>query len=110
MFHILGKLNPFSGHGRRPHAVTRRRVANRPSVDGLERRELLTTVNVSAKANIYGAGLRTPPAPGGGGGGVLPPGIDLSNLGNPTVVDFPTVTGTVSGWAAAGGYNGPDGG
>src|SRR5205823_1115043 len=25
-------------------------------------------------------------------------------------VDFPAVSGLVSGWAAAGGYNGPDGG
>ena len=79
-------------------------------VDGLERRELLSTLTVSGQANIYGAGLMVPPAPGGGGGGVLPKEVDLSTLGNPAVLDFPSVTGTVSGWAAAGGYNGPDGG
>jgi hypothetical protein len=36
--------------------------------------------------------------------------ISLSTLGTPKVVGFPTATGTVSGWAAAGGYNGADGG
>ena len=36
--------------------------------------------------------------------------VNLSSLGNPQILDFPTVSGTVSGYAAEGGYNGPDGG
>jgi hypothetical protein len=88
----------------------RRSQAHHPSVDGLEKRSLLSTVVVSAKANIFGAGLAAAPDPGGGGGGVLPLAVTLSTLGTPKVVDFPTATGTVSGWAAAGGYNGADGG
>ena len=39
-----------------------------------------------------------------------PKPITLASLDNPTVLEFPTVTGTVSGWAAAGGFNGPNGG
>ena len=37
-------------------------------------------------------------------------GLTSAALGNPQALNFPTVGGTVSGWAAAGGYNGPDGG
>ena len=35
----------------------RRILARHPSVDGLEQRELLSTIDVSGQANIYGAGL-----------------------------------------------------
>lgn len=88
----------------------RKSRARRLLVDGLETRELLTVVSVAGQANIYGAGLATPPAPGGGGGGVLPTAITLSTLGNPSILTFPTVIGRVSGWAGTGGYNGADGG
>jgi hypothetical protein len=106
----LQHLNPFSMRARRSDASKQRDRALRPLVDGLEQRELLSTVKVSGQANIYGAGLKNPPAPGGGGGGVLPVPVSLSVLGSPKSVVFPTATGTVSGWAARGGYNGPDGG
>ena len=96
--------------GRNRAVKGRRSHAQHPSVDGLERRELLSTVMVYGTSNIYGAGLASPPAPGNGGGGVLPTPISLSALGSAKVIDFPTVTGTVSGWAAQGHYNGPDGG
>ena len=45
-----------------------------------------------------------------GGGGVLPSPITLSALGNPKLLEFPEVTGEISGWAAAGNYNTADGG
>jgi hypothetical protein len=109
---ILGLLNPFRRDARRATVRTRRRVNLEltPCLADLERRVLLTTVVVSEQANIYGAGLRTPPDPGGGGGGVLPTPVKLSALGNPKILEFPAVSGMVSGWAAAGHYNGPDGG
>lgn len=81
-----------------------------PRGEGLEPRELLSTVRVIARSNIFGAGRAHPPAPGGGGGGVLPVRVDLADLDNPASVVFPSVAGQVSGWAAAGGFNGPDGG
>ena len=104
-------LKSFSTHRSRPSARTRRNLARHPSVDCLEQRELLSTVDVSGQANIYGAGLTVPPDPGGGGGGVLPVKVDLSALGNPQALDFPAVSGSVI--AVVGGsnpYNGPDGG
>ncbi len=107
---MLRRLKRYSRQWQRLGARRREIHKRRPLVDGLERRELLSTVSVSGQANIYGAGLTVPPDPGGGGGGILPVKINLSALGSPRMVDFPTVTGTVSGWAAAGGYNGPDGG
>lgn len=67
-------------------------------------------VTVDGKANIYGAGLAIPPSPGGGGGGLLPVAVELSRLQNPKKLTFANVSGTVSGWAARGGYTGPDGG
>ena len=103
-------LKPLSSRARRLPATKRRNRYRRPFVDGLERRELLSLVDVSGEANIYGAGLTAPPDPGGGGGGVLPVELKLSSLGNPQVLVFPAVSGTVSGWAAEGGFNGPDGG
>ena len=107
---MLHSVNLFSSHCQRPVPSKRLHRNLHPSVDELERRALLSTVNVSGQANIYGSGLAVPPDPGGGGGGVLPVKVDLSTLGNPQVLDFPAMSGTVSGWAAAGGYNGPDGG
>ena len=107
---MLCNLNPFSSHARGLAAARRWSRIRRPSLDGLERRVLLSSVEVSGEANIYGAGLTVPPDPGGGGGGVLPVKVTLSALGNPQIVDFPSATGTVSGYAAEGGYNGPDGG
>lgn len=85
-------------------------------VEPLEMRTMLsssTLVTVSGKANIYASGLiapAIPPSPGGGGGGVYPTTINLSTLGKPSKLSFPAVSGTVSGWAAAGGFNGADGG
>jgi hypothetical protein len=67
-------------------------------------------VTVSGKANIFGAGLAVPPSPGGGGGGLPPAVIELSRLQNPKRISFSNISGTVSGWAARGGYTGPDGG
>jgi hypothetical protein len=72
--------------------------------------QTLVRVTVHGKANIFGAGLTVPPSPGGGGGGVLPAAVQLSRLQNPRRLTFSNVTGSVSGWAARGGFNGPDGG
>ena len=102
--------NPNGRHARRLTVRKRQNRALHACPGGLEPRVLLSTVAVSGQANIYGAGLTTPPAPGGGGGGVLPVKVTLASLGSPKVVDFPSASGTVSGWAAEGGYNGPDGG
>jgi hypothetical protein len=73
----------------------------------------MTTVDVPGQANIYAAGFAppaAPPDPGGGGGGKYPTPIDLTAMGSPAQLTFPAVSGTVSGWAKAGNYNGPDGG
>ena len=107
---MLPSLNPFSRNTPRFPATKRRNRNRHLSVVGLETRRLLSVLDVSGQANIYGAGLTVPPDPGGGGGGVLPVKLNLSALGNPQVLDFPTISGTVSGWAAEAGYNGPDGG
>lgn len=51
-----------------------------------------TTVSVDGKANIFGAGKPSPPAPGGGGGGLLPPAVELpSDAG--VVVTFTCTAG-----------------
>ena len=72
---------------------------------------MLSAVDVSGQANIYGAGLTFPPDPGGGGGGVLPVQVDLSALGNPQALDFPAISGAVSGWVGGPDpYSGSDGG
>ncbi len=76
----------------------------------LERRDLLAPLTVGGRANIFGAGLSVQPAPGGGGGGTAPIPVNLAGLGNPGALTFPSVTGNVSGWAARGGFNPPDGG
>ncbi len=107
---MLHRLNQLSNQTRVLPATRRQSRDWQPSLDGLEQRRLLSTVSVSGEANIYGAGLKVSPDPGGGGGGVLPVQVNLSSLGNPQILDFPTVSGTVSGYAAEGGYNGPDGG
>lgn len=51
-----------------------------------------TWVAIDAQANIFGAGLDMPPAPGGGGGGVLPPVVDLPP-GGTRLVTFPCTDG-----------------
>jgi hypothetical protein len=108
---MIGKfLGLFHTLGRNPAVRTPPHRPRPLQVEALEERAIPATVTVSGQANIYGAGLTAPPAPGGGGGGVLPTLVSLASLGNPRQLDFPSVSGTVSGWAAAGGYNGPDGG
>ena len=52
------------------------------------------TVRVDARANVFGAGHTTAPAPAGGGGGLLPPYVLLPN-GNGRVLSFSSVTGTI---------------
>jgi hypothetical protein len=51
--------------------------------------------DVPGQANIFGAGLDVPPAPGGGGAGVLPVMWPVPP-GTAGVVTFPTVTGEVN--------------
>lgn len=55
-------------------------------------------VAIDAQANIFGAGLDAPPAPGGGGGGVLPPVVELPATGT-RLVTFPC-TGGLTDFAA----------
>ncbi len=56
------------------------------------------SISVDGRANIFGAGKSTPPAPGGGGGGLLPPSVSfLANAFDELTLT--AVTGTVSGWA-----------
>ena len=57
--------------------------------------EMSSTIRVSARANIFGAGHDVPPAPGGGGPGLLPPVVYLPP-GQGRVVTFPSVTGKVN--------------
>ncbi|MHB8523739.1 MAG: LamG-like jellyroll fold domain-containing protein [Limisphaerales bacterium] len=64
------------------------------------------TVTVDAKANLFGAGHTTPPAPGGGAAGLLPPHVSLPP-GTNRVLTFSTVTGTVH--FSTGLANDPDG-
>lgn len=63
---------------------------------------------VPGTANIYGAGLDAPPAPGGGGGGVLPPVFDLAP-GTAREVRFSTVTGRLNPITGKAGENDPNG-
>jgi hypothetical protein len=56
--------------------------------------ELGRPVTVSGRANIFGAGLARPPAPGSGGAGVLPPGWRLLD-GENRVLTVPHATGRV---------------
>src|SRR5690348_5691939 len=110
MSHLVRFLKRMVRNDGLPAGERRRGRGCRPVGEGLERRELLTTVVVSGQANIYSAGRSVVVAPGGGGGGLLPKPVDLSTLGNPKSLVFPSVTGTVSGWANAGGFNEADGG
>lgn len=54
------------------------------------------SINVDGKANIYGAGHSSPPAPGGRGGGILPPSYTLPQSNAPQVLTFESVSGNVS--------------
>jgi len=94
-----------------PAATSRPRRSPTLNVEWLDERLVPTVVSVSGQSNIYAAGLPAaflPPSPAGGG--VRPREVSLAALGYPAKLTFPAVTGAVSGWAAAGGYNGPDGG
>lgn len=51
-----------------------------------------TWVAIPSAANLFGAGLDAPPAPGGGGGGVPPPSIELPD-GDTRLVRFPCTDG-----------------
>lgn len=98
---------------RKPAAAARPTPRSTLQVESLDERVVPAVVTVGAQANIYAAGtpvVTRPPSPGGGGGGVRPQEVSLAALGNPVKLEFPTVTGVVSGWAARGGYNGADGG
>jgi hypothetical protein len=68
-------------------------------------------VEIPGTANIFGAGLATPPAPGGGGGGTLPVLIELPAFRSGEYFSMSAVFGSVSCCSGAGGtFNGPDGG
>ncbi len=68
---------------------------------------------VDGKANIFGAGHATAPAPGGGTGGILPPSVSFA-AGPNQVLTFSSVTGEVSCCdtdpSTSVRFNGPDGG
>ncbi len=63
---------------------------------------------VPGGANIFGAGLDTPPAPGGGGAGSLPP-VRILPSGSSRIVTFPSVTGCVNPIIDTAPWNGPAG-
>ena len=55
------------------------------------------SITVDGKANIYGAGRITPPAPAGGGAGLLPPVIEFSPRETlQQIMIFPSITGEIS--------------
>jgi hypothetical protein len=62
---------------------------------------------VRASANIFGAGLEFPPAPGGGGAGALPTEWDLGASAG--VVEIPAASGCVTPIVGMAGWNGPGG-
>ena len=70
--------------------------------------ELGRPTAVPAQANLYGAGLDQPPAPGSGGPGVPPPSWRLPD-GVRRVVTFPSATGRVTPIAGNAPENGPEG-
>ena len=97
--------------------------ATRTSVDKRSRRTALLAVilagslvacgggapgEVSARANIFGAGRDAPPAPGGGGAGVLPPVWQLP-AGTERLIAFSRVDGQVNPIEEEAGFVGPAG-
>lgn len=64
-------------------------------------------VAIDARANIFGAGLDAPPAPGGGGGGILPPVVELP-AAETRLLTFPC-TGGLTDFAAGTPTLGPEG-
>jgi hypothetical protein len=71
------------------------------------------TLVVDARSNIFGAGHATAPDPGGSagvgpGGGLLPPSVSFS-AGSNSVLEFRSVTGTVSIDSRSKPFHGPDG-
>lgn len=52
-------------------------------------------IGILGSANIFGAGLTIPPAPGGNGAGELPPSVELP-VGTGRILLITEVTGTVS--------------
>jgi hypothetical protein len=79
------------------------------------RAQSYTAENVDSKSNLFGAGRSgSPPDPGGNGGGALPPAFALTP-GAGRVLQFSSITGSVSfnntvGDPNRGQFNGPDGG
>lgn len=69
--------------------------------------EMTRSVEVSGRANIYGAGRDTAPAPGGGGGGALPTLVELAS--DAAVVTFTCVTGDLTPYVGQPLFNGPNG-
>lgn len=65
------------------------------------------SVVVPARANIFGAGRATPPAPGGGGGGVLPALVRLTS--GTLTVSFPKIAGRVNPISWQDNWNGAEG-
>jgi len=67
----------------------------------------LVAVTVDGRANVFGAGLASPPAPGGGGGGQLPALVELPFA--EAVVTVVAAPGWVSGYASGCAYAPADG-
>ena len=104
-------LNSFSIHAQRVPTAKRRSRKWHPSVDGLERRALLSIVNVSGEANIYGAGLTVPRTQ------VAAAAASCQSERQPLSPGKPgsrrrslQPAARSAARAAEGGYNGPDGG
>ena len=73
---------------------------------------LAATLTVSSMANIFGAGhtgAAATPEPGGGGGGIAAPSFTFA-AGPSQIVNFSSVTGSVSCCSGGATFNGPDGG
>lgn len=109
---VVGGLGACGGEGRRPASseTPAETPTETPRCSAIGGDGFDPCRQVSALANIFGAGREgsLAPAPGGGGGGVLPPFWELP-AGSARIVTFPSITGQVRPVIGGSSFNGPEG-